>query len=44
MLVHVPISICRSLGIKPDTVFNRNGNLIDPTGINILDGNNIQQE
>ncbi len=44
MSVHVPISICRSLGIRPDTVFNRNGNLIVPTGINILDGKNIQQE
>ncbi|HJH31842.1 MAG TPA: nucleotidyltransferase [Methanosarcinaceae archaeon] len=44
MSVHVPISVCRSLGIRPDTVFNRDGNLIVPTGINILDGKNIQQE
>ncbi|MGP8320999.1 MAG: NTP transferase domain-containing protein [Methanosarcinaceae archaeon] len=44
MSVHVPISICRNLGIRPDTVFNRNGNLIVPTGINILNGKNIHQE
>ena len=44
MSVHVPISVCKNLGIRPDTVFNRNGNLIVPTGINILDGKDIHQE
>jgi adenosylcobinamide-phosphate guanylyltransferase len=42
--VHVPISVCRSLGIRPDTVFNRNGKLIVPTGVNILDGRDIHKE
>ena len=44
MSVHVPISVCKSLGVRPDTVFNRNGNLIVPTGINILDGKDIHKE
>ena len=42
--VHVPISVCKNLGVRPDTVFNRNGNLIVPTGVNILDGKDIHQE
>ncbi|MBN1133820.1 MAG: NTP transferase domain-containing protein [Methanosarcinaceae archaeon] len=42
--VHVPISVCRSLGIRPDTVFHRNGKLIVPTGVNILDGHDIHKE
>ena len=44
MSVHVPIAVCKSLGIRPDTVFNRDGNLIVPTGVNILDGNDIHNE
>ena len=44
MSVHVPISVCKNLGIRPDTVFNRDGNLIVPTGVNILDGKNIHHE
>ena len=42
--VHVPISVCKKLGIRPDTVFHRDGNLIIPTGVNILDGKYIRQE
>ncbi|WP_292487858.1 NTP transferase domain-containing protein [Methanohalobium sp.] len=42
--VHVPISVCKNLGIRPDTVFHRDGNLIVPTGVNILDGKYIKQE
>lgn len=42
--VHVPISVCKKLGIRPDTVFHRDGNLIVPTGVNILDGKYIRQE
>ncbi|MCG7853859.1 MAG: NTP transferase domain-containing protein [Methanosarcinaceae archaeon] len=42
--VYVPISVCRSLGIRPDTVFNKNGKLIVPTGVNILDGHDIHNE
>ena len=44
MSVHVPIDVCKSLGVRPDTVFNRNGNLIVPTGINVLDGKDIHKE
>ncbi|MDO9517145.1 MAG: NTP transferase domain-containing protein [Methanosarcinaceae archaeon] len=44
MSVHVPISVCTNLGVRPDTVFNRNGNLIVPTGVNILDGKDIHHE
>ena len=44
MSVHVPISVCKDLGVRPDTVFNRNGNLIVPTGVNILDGKDIHNE
>ncbi|MBW6470837.1 MAG: NTP transferase domain-containing protein [Methanosarcinaceae archaeon] len=44
MSVHVPISVCTNLGVRPDTVFNRNGNLIVPTGVNILDGKDIRHE
>jgi len=44
MSVHVPISVCKNLEIRPDTVFNRDGNLIVPTGINILDGKDIHRE
>lgn len=44
MSVHVPISVCKDLGIRPDTVFNRDGNLIVPTGVNILDGKDIHKE
>lgn len=42
--VYVPISVCRSLGIRPDTIFNRDGKLIVPTGVNILDGHDIHKE
>jgi adenosylcobinamide-phosphate guanylyltransferase len=42
--VYVPISVCRSLGIRPDTIFNRDGKLIVPTGVNILDGRDIHKE
>ena len=44
MSVHVPIAVCKNLGVRPDTVFNRDGNLIVPTGVNVLDGNDIHHE
>ncbi|MDF1534546.1 MAG: NTP transferase domain-containing protein [Methanosarcinaceae archaeon] len=44
MSVHVLIAVCKGLGVRPDTVFNRNGNLIVPTGVNILDGKDIRHE
>ena len=44
MSVFVPISLCKKVGIRPDTVFNWEGNLIVPAGINILDGKFINEE
>ncbi|MCM1985441.1 MULTISPECIES: NTP transferase domain-containing protein [Methanococcoides] len=44
MSVFVPISLCKEVGIRPDTVFNWEGNLIVPAGINILDGKFINEE
>lgn len=42
--VHVPLELCTRLGIYPDTVFNYNGRLIVPSGINILDADYIEEE
>lgn len=42
--VYVPINTCKEAGIRPDTVFNKEGKLIVPTGVNILDSSNIRQE
>lgn len=44
MSVFIPLSLCKKIGLRPDTVFNWSGNLIVPTGINILDGNKIREE
>ncbi|AEH61247.1 putative nucleotidyltransferase [Methanosalsum zhilinae DSM 4017] len=44
MSVHVPISIFRNSESRPETVFNRNGKLISPAGINIMLGKDIDQE
>lgn len=41
---YVPISTCKKIGIRPDTVFHKNGKLIVPTGINILDSNDVENE
>lgn len=41
---YVPISTCNKIGIRPDTVFNRNGKLIVPVGINILNSKKIDFE
>lgn len=38
------LSVCRSKGLRPDTVFNKDGRLIVPSGINILDADNIHEE
>ncbi|MCL7414544.1 MAG: NTP transferase domain-containing protein [ANME-2 cluster archaeon] len=38
------LSVCRIKGLRPDTVFNRDNQLIVPSGINILDADNIQEE
>lgn len=42
--VYSLLSICRSNGLRPDTVFNKDGQLIVPSGINILDADNIRKE
>ena len=42
--VYVPINICKGAGIRPDTVFNKEGKLIVPTGVNILDSSQIRNE
>ena len=44
MSVFSPISVCKSLGIRPDTVFHWGGKLIVPAGINILDGGDVDNE
>ncbi|MDL2261026.1 NTP transferase domain-containing protein [Methanimicrococcus sp. OttesenSCG-928-J09] len=42
--VYVPIALCKKIGIRPDTVFHKNTKLIVPTGINILDASDINNE
>jgi len=42
--VYVPINVCKGAGIRPDTVFNKDGKLIVPIGINILDSSQIRKE
>ena len=42
--VHTPLSACTELGQRPTAVFNRNGELIVPCGVNILDGSMIEEE
>jgi adenosylcobinamide-phosphate guanylyltransferase len=42
--VYSLLSICRKKGLRPDTVFNKDGQLIVPSGINILDADNIRKE
>jgi adenosylcobinamide-phosphate guanylyltransferase len=44
MSVFIPLSLCKEVGLRPDTVFNWQGKLIVPAGINILDGKAIREE
>ncbi len=44
MSVFSPIWVCKGLGIRPDTVFNWEGKLIVPAGVNILDGKDVENE
>ncbi|WMW25243.1 NTP transferase domain-containing protein [Methanolobus sediminis] len=46
MSIFSPISVCKSLGIRPDTVFNwgGEGKLIVPSGVNIMDGKDVDHE
>ncbi len=44
MSAFVPLSLCKEVGLRPDTVFNWEGQLIVPAGINIMDGKDIKEE
>jgi adenosylcobinamide-phosphate guanylyltransferase len=41
---HTPLHLHSRLSRKPDSLFNYNGQLIVPAGVNILDGANIRHE
>jgi adenosylcobinamide-phosphate guanylyltransferase len=41
---HTPLRLHSRLGRRPDSLFNYQGNLIVPSGINILDGADIERE
>lgn len=42
--VHMKLDVFTRLGLRPDTVFHKNGDFIVPCGINILDADRIQEE
>ena len=42
--VHMKLEVCTNLGLRPDTVFHKNGGFIVPCGINILDVGKIREE
>lgn len=42
--VHMKLDVFTSLGLRPDTVFHKNSDLIVPCGINILDAGSIHNE
>ncbi|MDO8727470.1 MAG: NTP transferase domain-containing protein [Candidatus Methanoperedens sp.] len=42
--VHMRLEVCTRLGVRPDTVFHKNGGFIVPCGINILDACRIREE
>ena len=42
--VHMKLEVCTLLGLRPDTVFHKNGGFIVPSGINILDAVRIREE
>ncbi len=44
MSVFIPLSLCKDIGIRPDTVFNWKGRFIVPAGINVLRGDTINEE
>lgn len=41
---HTPLDLHRRLGRRPDSLFNYRGQLIVPSGINVLDGEEIERE
>ncbi len=42
--VHMNLEVFKKLGLRPDTVFHKNGGFIVPCGINILDAGRIREE
>jgi len=42
--VHTPLRLHSRLGRRPDSLFNYHGQLIVPSGVNILDGADIERE
>ncbi len=42
--VHMRLDVFTRLGVRPDTVFHKNGDFIVPCGINILDSGRIREE
>ncbi len=42
--VNIRLDVCTKLGLRPDTVFRKNGAFIVPCGINILDAGRIREE
>jgi len=42
--VHMKLEVCTRLGLRPDTVFHKNGGFIVPCGINILNAGRIREE
>ncbi len=42
--VHTPLSIHRSLGRRPDVIFNYKGQFVVPAGVNILLGSRVAEE
>ncbi len=42
--VHMNLDAFTKLGLRPDTVFHKNGGFIVPCGINILDAGRIREE
>ena len=41
---HTPLGLHSRLGRRPDSLFNYRGQLIVPSGINVLDGDDIEKE
>jgi len=41
---HTPLELHRRLGRRPDSLFNYQGQLIVPSGVNVLDGEKIENE
>ncbi len=41
---YVALDVCASVGIRPDTVFHKEGKIIVPVGVNILDGKFMDRE